>query len=266
MDGTRMGSRLGTLSSNGERIGPMSAPITLYDPYEVVPDVQSVAEPERARRTYVKAAAKTAGGYVLTGLAILAVTLSLHLWLDPGVMDDRWDGIQGFAALMLWGLAGVFSLTIFPYMLYCAVRCLLVACVAPDTTTPKATVKAFLNSTRSSLNERAYNLLTDQARSPGKVELGGGLAALARRMPAIEIHDLESFERFWVAMDVLSWTYRTGRIRCEEHDSESVVITVPAKAKGRRDGKIRFEVRFAAVRRASHWYLANGFVWPEPPS
>jgi hypothetical protein len=237
----------------------------LYGQYSIIPEDHTVSHPERADENYRQLAVKKAIGYFITGLILSGILLFIHFWLDKGVVEDRYEGLMDWVTSLVWGTAGFMGLFMFPYMLYAGVRCVMVSYFKPDVSTPESTLKAFLNSTQSSLTIRAYNLLTDQAQTPGKVELTGGVETLASRVPDIDINDVETFETFWVGMDGLSWKYKTGSIEKRElNDDASVLLTVPVKAGARRSGgkKLWFSVEFVAVRRKSRWFLANGFVWP----
>jgi len=111
-------------------------------------------------------------------------------------------------------------------------------------------LKCFLNSIKSDLYQRAYDLLTDGAQKAGRLELPRK-GILSEKMPEIVIEDFSSFERFWKSMGIFCWKAKTRKIRHKALNENttllkiSLIVDNPSK----KDDKLSFEAEFLLVKR-----------------
>lgn len=99
-----------------------------------------------------------------------------HLFVDRFMENSSISGViipdmLEFVTSLAWGLLLIVAIAVFPYCVYLGLRSFLVSSLNPNLSSPKSSLKCFLNSIRSDLYERAYNLLTDQAQKAGRVKL-----------------------------------------------------------------------------------------------
>ncbi len=237
------------------------AVITLYDVVGIDSDVQTVDNPEAAVARSLRTGLKHLILSPVIGGLVSAMALLVAYWTytrDP-------DGTLGvvlsvvlFAALILGGLS-------FPYGLFCGVRSFVASVRVPDLTTPEAALKAFLASVRSSLPERAWAMLTDQAKQGPRVPMPT-THVVARKLPQPELVDLDAFTAFWSWLGCMHGKAQTRRVMRRDVDAKTVVLTCPFvvdHVAGEKKEKVTFNAEFLLVQRGQGlWFLANSFVWP----
>ncbi len=233
--------------------------------YEIELARQRVRTPQRALEKFrfetKLTAVKNAGIAVaaLVGLPLLA--LVLHL-IDSAVKGDLFPG-HLFALLFL-----VSAPFIFLAFVLVSVRVLTVGYSTAKRATPAEAVKTFLDAVELGLWQRAFNCLTDTAQNSGRVELPK-LDYLQKKMPDIEIESSESLKNFWGRIS-FQWSPQWKAMKFFPLSDRAVRIILPltitwsvtdgGKEKRREE---TVEAVFLAIEKGGHWFLANGFFWPE---
>jgi hypothetical protein len=222
---------------------------------------QTVKDPFEAQRFYLRHGLRNLIRFPLIGLAVSGVAFLIFYGLDQ-FMERDLPGPVEFVVSLIWALAFLWAVVNFPLWTYWGIRSFLVSARPANLRRPEAAVRAFLASVNNSLYERGFNMLTDQARTLGPVQLPR-VHQMAKRMPEADIHDLESFRNFWSAVEFLDWKFKLRRASREDLGDRVVRLTVPVKADAAKgDGKIHFRVDFMLVERERFWFLTHGFAWP----
>ena len=242
--------------------------IVLYEHLEVDSQKQNVADPGRATRKYLAVGIRNLIVYPTIGGIISGLAWRAHLFVDRFMESSSISGVIipdmiEFVTSIAWGLLLIVAIVVFPYGVYLGLRSFLVSSFNPNLSSPQSSLKCFLNSIRSDLCERAYNLLTDQAQKAGRVKLPRK-GVLSEKMPEIVIEDLSSFKRFWTDMGTFSWKAKTRKIRAKALDSHTTLLTIPVVVDNpsKKGDKLSFEAEFVLVKRQELWFLANGSLWP----
>lgn len=167
-------------------------------------------------------------------------------------------GIIEFGISLAWGLLLIVAIVVFPYCVYSGLRSFLVSFLKPNLSSSESSLKCFLNSIKSDLYERAYNLLTDGAQKAGRIELPRK-GVLSEKMPKIVIEDLSFFERFWKNMAAFSWKTKKRKICEKALDQNTTLLKIPliVDNPSKRHNKLSFEAEFLLIKRQGLW-----FFWP----
>ena len=242
--------------------------IVLYEHLEVDSQKQNVADPGRATRKYLAVGIRNLIVYPTIGGIISGLAWWAHLFVDRFMESSSISGIIipdiiEFVTSLAWGLLLIVAIVVFPYCVYSGMRSFLVSSLNPNLSSPQSSLKCFLNSIKSDLYERAYNLLTDHAQKAGRVELPRK-GVLSQKMPEIVIENLSSFKRFWTDMGTFSWKAKTRKIHEKTLDSHTTLLTIPVIVDNpsKKRPKLSFQAEFVLVKRQELWFLANGFLWP----
>ena len=242
--------------------------IVLYEHLEMDPQKHNVADPGRATRKYLAVGIRNLIVYPTIGGIVSGLAWWAHLFVDRFMENSSISSviipdIIEFVTSLAWGLLLIVAIVVFPYCLYLGLRSFLVSSLKPDLSSPQSSLKCFLNSIKSDLYERAYNLLTDHAQKVGSVRLPRK-GIFSKKMPEIIIENLSSFKRFWTDMETFSWKAKARRIRQKAVDSHYTLLTIPVIVDNpsKKRHKLSFEAEFVLVKRQELWFLANGFLWP----
>ncbi len=242
--------------------------IVLYEHLEMDPQKHNVADPGRATRKYLAVGIRNLIVYPTIGGIVSGLAWWAHFFVDRFMENSSISGviipdIIEFVTSLAWGLLLIVAIVVFPYCLYLGLRSFLVSSLKPDLSSPESSLKCFLNSIKSDLYERAYNLLTDHAQKVGSVKLPRK-GIFSKKMPKIIIENLSSFKRFWTDMETFSWKAKARRIRQKAVDSHYTLLTIPVIVDNpsKKRHKLSFEAEFVLVKRQELWFLANGFLWP----
>ena len=221
----------------------------------------TVSDPLRALQTFVRPSLVELG--VNTVVGIIATAVFYILWRLTSTLELSLQvphlvkvPISLLSILFVCGVVG--SL---PCCLFKGLRALWSASVRPDLSLPELSVRFFLRAIRASLPERAYNLLTDQARILGSFNLGESFDAVTQALPPVTISDTASFGWWWTGVKFTSW-----KPVCDECSTYTVapdvaVVVVPISA--RLDmSDVGFKAAFTTVRRHDQWFVATPFMWP----
>lgn len=192
------------------------------------------------------------------GVSFLSLLVTRWLWrLDP-------EGLLGILLSVVFFGSLVVGVISFPYGLFLGLRCFFTSIVTPNMRTPEKALKGYLAAIRGDLEERAWNMTTDQARDLQGISLPE-TSPLTRTMPQPEITDLDSFKGFWNLLGCAGWKAKLRRLERHDIDSRTVVLTCPLQIAHPDDKKQKytFTAEFPLVRRQNQWFLANTFVWEQ---
>ncbi len=242
--------------------------IVLYEQLEMDSHKHNVADTGQATRKYLAMGIKNLIVYLAVGGIVSGLAWWAHLFVDRFMENSSISGIIipdiiEFFTSIAWGLLLIVAVVVFPYCVYLGLRSFLVSSFNPNLSSPQSSLKCFLNSIKSDLYERAYNLLTDRAQKAGRVKLPRK-GVLSEKMPEIAIEDLSSFRQFWTDMGTFSWKAKTRKISEKTLDSHTTLLTIPVIVDNpsKKPQKLSFEAEFVLVKRQEFWFLANGFLWP----
>lgn len=242
--------------------------IVLYEHMGIDPQKHNVADPGQATGKYLAVGIRNLIVYPIIGGIVSGLAWWAHLLVDRFMENHSIPGIIipdiiEFVTSLAWGLLLIVAVAVFPYCVYLGLRSFLVSFFNPNLSSPRSSLKSFLNSIKSDLYERAYNLLTDQAQKAGRVKLPRK-GVLSEKMPEIVMEDLSSFKRFWTDMETFSWKAKTRKIRQKAVDSHTTLLIIPiiVDNPSKKPPKLSFEAEFVLVKRQEFWFLANGFLWP----
>jgi len=242
--------------------------VVLYEHLGIDLQKHDVADPGRVTRKYLAVGIRNLIVYPTIGGIISGLAWWAHLLVDRFMESSSITGIIipdiiEFVTSLAWGLLLIAAIVFFPYYVYLGLRSFLVSFLKPNLSSPESSLKCFLNSIRSDLYERAYNLLTDHAQKAGMVKLPRK-GILSEKMPEIVIENLSSFKRFWTDMETFSWKAKTRKIREKVLDSHVTLLIIPVIVDNplKKRQKLSFEAEFVLIKRQELWFLANGFLWP----
>jgi len=237
--------------------------IILYGHLEIDPQKHNVIDPTRATRKYLAVGIRNLIFYPTIGGIVSGLAWWAHLFVDRFMENPSIPSIIEFGISLAWGLLLIVAIVVFPYCVYSGLRSFLVSFLKPNLSSPESSLKCFLNSIKSDLYERAYNLLTDGAQKAGRIELPRK-GVLSEKMPEIVIEDLSSFERYWKNMAAFSWKAKTRKICEKALDQNTTLLKIPliVDNPSKRYNKLSFEAEFLLIKRQGLWFLANGFWWP----
>ena len=241
--------------------------IVLYEHLEIDPEQHNVANLSRATRRYLAVGIRNLIVYPTVGGIVSGLAWWAHLFLNrfmenpsiPGIIP----GMMEFGISLTWGLLLIVTIVVFPYCVYSGLRSFVVSFLKPDLSSPESSLKCFLNSIKSDLYERAYNLLTESAQKTGRIKLPRK-GALSEKMPEVVIEDLPSFKRFWENVETFCWKAKIRKIHQKDFDENITLLKIPliADNPSKKHDKLSFEAEFVLVRRQGLWFLANSFWWP----
>ncbi len=244
------------------------AKIVLYEHLALDSQKHNVANPERATRKYLAVGIRNLIVYPTIGGIVSGLAWWAHLFIDRFMESSSISGVIvpdliEMVTSLAWGLLLIVAVVVFPYCVYSGMRSFLVSSLNPNLSSPQSSLKCFLNSIKSDLYERAYNLLTDHAQKAGSVKLPRK-GVLSEKMPEITIESLSSFKQFWTDMETFSWKVKTRKIRKEALDSHATLLRIPVIVDNpsKKPPKLSFVAEFVLVKRQELWFLANGFLWP----
>jgi hypothetical protein len=251
--------------------------------YEVDPEIQSVAAPERAQDRHasemIRLGLQDLGAfllYPLVGIAILAlawlVLMALSRLMSLAPFENMPSFVKYVALSVVLALGWYFLgpvIMALPYeMLRWPVRPLRAgwkfvrAIIHPRRTTPLATLRTFFNSIQDGAYARAYNCLSDTAQT-AHFEYPKTTYLQSQMIPA-DFESVDQFRRYWSQVKT-QFSFQVDPAEGEERavDTETVRIELPVTLTI-RDGKntrvYETTSAFILVKRGNFWFLANGFL------
>lgn len=189
-------------------------------------------------------------------IVILSATI-LYLVGDKidSVMADSW-----IKKTIIAGIVGaIFGL--FYFLVVHNFMAVLASLFKPNLKTPEKAVRSFFSSIKKGLHERAYNLLTDNARKLELIEFPVE-TEMQKEMPDLYFHNFETFENFWSKLG-FSWDLDMIRPECKKKDDSLAIVEVEVFPNNISAGKHYFIAEFVLIKKDGYWFLCNGFLWSQ---
>ena len=193
-------------------------------------------------------------------LGIVIVIISATILYLVG---DKIDSAMADSWIKKTTIAGICGaiLGLFYFLVVHNFMAVLASLFKPNLKTPEKAVKSFFSSIKKGLYERAYNLLTDNARKLELIEFPVE-TEMQKEMPDVYFHNFETFENFWSKLE-FSWDLDFIQPKCKENDDSLAIVEVEVSPNNLLAGKHNFKAEFVLIKKDEYWFLCNGFLWPQ---
>lgn len=241
-----------------------SGKIVISDKYEISPTEHTVSDATRGLKTYPLLGVKYLIFYLIIGFVVSSITYPIWIFLLKLETDENL-----FPLLRnIIGILNIFT----PFVVFgsvalgliMGVKCFFYYCIRPNLKTPEDTVRGFFESFEFPyFPERAYNLLTDQARTLGKIDDNISSDIIAQRLPRVNIYDLPSFKQWWRDL-TFSWDINWGKLIKYELGSNLCLleIVIEVNIPTPELQKTSFTSAFPLIKHNNLWFLATPIMWP----
>jgi len=239
-----------------------SGRMAFLDRYEIWPSRHSVADPGRVRKRYVSRGLLHLVFWPVGGLACSCLLLALSRLLQGIEINPNISPFIKIGTSMLNIFCFFGGFAAFPFALCLGVWHFIVYSLRPNMSTPPKAIASFLRALSTGLFERAYDLLTDEARHMGRVDLPK-MGIWEKKLPDLDITDLVSFGTWWRGLG-FNWkpdwsTLKEWRLA---DDLSVLQIAIVVRNPERNVERTQFDTVFPLVKREGAWFIAKPFFWP----
>jgi hypothetical protein len=206
----------------------------------IIPSVHTVRDPSLALKRDIKEGLKS-GILRIIGIIIFVAIIS-----GPVVLIDNKYYHYFAAGIVIFGAFNILYI----------IKSMFVSAFKPNLRTPEEALRSYLYAIDNRLYERAYNMLTDQAKIAGDVPLP---KEVKMEKSISRIVDLDTFTKYWDSTGLrISDINNTIHIHPEKCDEENTAIfsaTIPVGT-----GSQDFYSKYVLVRRHELWFIAHGYL------
>jgi hypothetical protein len=207
---------------------------------DIDPSAHTVKEPSLALHQDIKAGIKTGTCRIIGIVIVVSIIICI-----AGLINNK--VVNYFAAgTILVGALGIWA----------SIKATFVSGFKPNLRTPEGALRSYLFAIDNGLYERAYNMLTDQAKVAGDVPLP---KEVSMEKAISRIVDLETFRKYWqntglkisdINREIMFWGQK-----CDEANTALFVASIPSGVTSES-----FNSKYVLVKRDGLWFVAHGYL------